>query len=671
MQGGYRIKLPSFAIQLRHVHDNFQKSYALIAGERKLKVCRLTVKNFRGIKSATILLPKHAVLIGDNNTGKTTLLEALDLVLGPDRLNRRPPIDEHDFFQGKYIAETVGAAAVPTGDGSAAVAAPAVQEAGANVAENEVEAGGLAEEEAPRIEIEVTISDLTEEQKGTFGGYTEFWDSATDTFYDLPNPAGVDAETISEALRVTFHGAYDPEEDDFEGQTYFTRSLTEEEQPARFSKKDKQICGFLYLRSLRTGSRALSLERGSLLDIILRLKEVRPKMWEDTISKLADYSVASDPELGISGVLESINTALKKYVPKEWGIEPHLKVSNLTREHLRKVITAFIATGEGDHAAPFYRQGTGTVNMLVLAMLSQIAEDKQNVIFAMEEPETAIPPYAQKRIVHEIRKLASQTIFTSHSPYVLEEFPIEETVVLGRDAEGMLEQRTITLPASVKLKRYRQEFRTRFCEGLLARRVLVAEGATEAQAFPTVCRRLSELDPDAYSSLEALGICTIDAGTESRVADLAKLYRELGKEVYGLCDKQTAENKTLIEAEVETLFMHDEHGFEDLVLKNTTEEALKRFAGTIDWPPHLIAKYPDPVADASTALKEYFKGAKANWGIADFLAQCSEAEIPEWLRNACIQLKVACDPPADVADDLTAATEEVDAEAGDEADEAD
>ena len=46
--------------------------------------------------------------------------------------------------------------------------------------------------------------------------------------------------------------------------------------------------------------------------------------------------------------------------------------------------------------------------MLVLAMLSQIAEDKQNVIFAMEEPETAIPPYAQKRIVHEIRELASQ-----------------------------------------------------------------------------------------------------------------------------------------------------------------------------------------------------------------------------------------------------------------------
>src|SRR5262249_22148151 len=148
-------------------------------------------------------------------------------------------------------------------------------------------------------------------------------------------------------------------------------------------------------------SRALSLEHGSLLDIVLRLKEIRPQMWEDTISTLQAYDVASDPSLGISGVLDSIDKSLKKYVPREWGVRPHLKVSNLTREHLRKVITAFLATGQGDHAAPFYRQGTGTINMLVLAMLSQIAEDKQNVIFAMEEAETAIPPYAQKRIVHE------------------------------------------------------------------------------------------------------------------------------------------------------------------------------------------------------------------------------------------------------------------------------
>ncbi|HNP52571.1 MAG TPA: hypothetical protein PKJ85_12375 [Nitrosomonas nitrosa] len=245
------------------------------------------------------MLPKHAVLIGDNNTGKTTVLEALDLTLGPDRLNRRPPINEHDFYQGRYLTKKI----VPAeSEGNGVDGTDWAQDSTGDVVE---------QEDAHCIKIEVAITDLSEEQKARFGDYVEFWDSVADKFYDEPNPSGVDLAHITEALRITFHGWYDAEEDDFEGKTYFTRSLTENSNPAEFRKKDKHICGFLYLRSLRTGSRALSLERGSLLDIILRQKEVRPQMWEDTIDKLSGFSVADDPELGLSGVLESINTALK------------------------------------------------------------------------------------------------------------------------------------------------------------------------------------------------------------------------------------------------------------------------------------------------------------------------------------------------------------------------
>ncbi|MGQ3672622.1 ATP-dependent nuclease [Xanthobacter sp. TB0136] len=594
-----------------------------------MKIYSVAIENFRGIRSARLVFPDHAVLIGDNNTGKSSVLEAIDLVLGPDRLNRRPPVDEHDFYQGRYLAEP-----------------PLV------VAEDEdlpiVPAEGAEAEpaEGPKITIEVTIIDLSLEQQARFGGQIEWLATDTGDFYDEAEPAGVDAANIVAALRVTFIGEYDPDEDDFSGNTYFTRSIAEEATPTPFSKKDKQHCGFLFLRSLRTGSRALSLEHGSLLDIILRLKEIRPQMWEETIKTLAGFDVASKPELGISGVLESINKALKKYVPREWGAQPHLKVSNLTREHLRKIVTAFIATGGGDHAAPFFRQGTGTINMLVLALLSQIAEDKQNVIFAMEEAETAIPPYAQKRIVHELRKLSAQSIFTSHSPYVLEEFTLNETVILSRSDDGELMQSKIALPESVKHKRYRQEFRTRFCEGLLSRRVLIAEGATEAASFPVAARRLAELNPATYASVEALGICVIDAGTESQIADLAALYKGLGKRTFAICDKQTAVAQAAIEAQVERLFMHAEKGIEDLILKNTTPAALERFADVLDWPPHLAAKYPDPKAQAQAALKEYFGWSKGNWGIADFLAQCNEVEIPQFLRDACLELKNLCDPLA-------------------------
>ena len=620
-----------------------------------MKISRLKIRNFRGIKCADLLFPDHVVLIGDNNAGKSTVLEAIDLVLGPDRLSRRAPIDEHDFYQGRYLPDA------PAEGSAGAAASEAAEDGTAEADDDEGEPESEAEgeppqgtgtehaEDPPQICVEAAITDLSSEQRAHFKDYIEWWNTADGEFYASASVLGVDAEAVVEALRVTFIGEYVPEEDDFDGRTYFARSLEESDNPQPFSRRDKQYCGFLYLRSLRTGRRALSLEHGSLLDIILRLKEIRPQLWETTINGLAEFDVASDPELGISGVLESINTALNNYVPKEWGVEPHLRVSALTRDHLRNVITAFIATGEGSHAAPYYRQGTGTINMLVLAMLSQIAEDKQNVIFAMEEPETAIPPYAQKRIVHELRKLSAQSIFTSHSPYVLEEFGLDETVVLSRAGDGKLAQASVSLPDSVKHKRYRQEFRTRFCEGLLSRRILIAEGAAEASAFPSVARRLAELAPAKYRSLEALGICTLDAGTETQIGDLGDLYRSLGKTVYGFCDKQSAADEAAIKAKVDELFMHSEKGLEDLVLKNTTTAALERFADLVTWPQHLVARYPNPKDDVAAALSDYFRWSKGNWGIADFLSQCTEDEIPQWLRDCCVKLRELAQPFAEEA----------------------
>ena len=61
-----------------------------------MRVSNLKIENFRGVRAGFIRFGKHPVFVGDNNTGKTTLIEALTLLLGRDRLVRE--LTEHDFY---------------------------------------------------------------------------------------------------------------------------------------------------------------------------------------------------------------------------------------------------------------------------------------------------------------------------------------------------------------------------------------------------------------------------------------------------------------------------------------------------------------------------------------------------------------------------------------------
>lgn len=365
-----------------------------------MNICKIDISNFRGIKNASILVSKNAVFVGDNNSGKSTLFEAVDLVMGPDRLSRSPVIDEHDFYAGEY----------------------------------------LANDTPVQIKIEVTVIGLSEDQKIYFGNHIEWWDRCKGALISGPPASSTDAESVEPALRLAFQGNYNLEDDDFEGQTYFAETLREGSTPELFRKKDKRNCGFLYLRTLRTGNRALSLERGSLLDIILQMKEVKPQMWEDVLNQLKGVSVANESELGVSDILTSVQDSLSNIVSYEAADKPQIKVSNLTREHLRKVLTVFMGSGayreDGtEYLTPYAHQGTGTVNTLVLSLLSIIADIKENVIFAMEEPEIALPPHIQKRVISTVIEKSTQALFTSHSPYVIEEFLPDQILVENEQSE--------------------------------------------------------------------------------------------------------------------------------------------------------------------------------------------------------------------------------------------
>lgn len=577
-----------------------------------MQISRIIIRNFRGIKDATLHFNGHTVLVGDNNVGKSTIFEAINLVLGPDRISSPNPINEHDFYASSYIGN---------------------------------------DDSLIKIYIEIVISHLSDEQKRYFKSNLEFWDVRTKTVIDNSPVEAIESEHVHEVLRVCFEGNYNPEEDDFEGQTYYCSPLeTEDGKKAPFWKNDKRKCGFLYLRALRTGSRALSMESGSLLDIILRMKELRPKMWEDVINQLSGVPVAADPNLGVSGVLTKLQQAIKEYIPFEWGTDPHLRVSNLTREHLRKTLTVFMATGvqngENPHFAPYTSLGTGTINMLVLALLSMIADEKNTVIFAMEEPETAIPPYTQKRIIETVQKKSSQAFFTTHSPFVLEEFEPENILVLKRDNAGNLSGVPFSFPEIIKPKAFSLEFRKRFAEALLARRVLIAEGKTEILAYPNAAKRLSQLSPEVYHSLDSLGITVFDAETDSQVEASADLFKRLGKRVYTVFDNQDDEAVSeRIKAASDIAFESPYKGFEDLLLSETKESALRRFAALSiaqgNWPQHLNNRMPteaSSIEDVKASLKELFKWAKGRGDASLLLWECTLEEMPETIRDVILKL---------------------------------
>jgi putative ATP-dependent endonuclease of OLD family len=599
---------------------------------------RVRVRNFRGIADGEVHLNGHTVFVGDNNAGKSTLLEAVDLVLGPERLNRRPVVDEHDFYAGMYV-DPIKKGVIP-------------------------------------IQVEVIVAGLSEEQQRHFRDHIEWWDANAEALLEGPPPEGTDAPDVGEAMRVFFNGWYDVDEDDFTGETYYAIPETVDGSYVRFTTPDKRKCGFLYLRTLRTGARALSLERGSLLDVILRLKETRLTMWEDLLGQLRKLPVGEAEEIG--ELLASVQDAVRHYVPSDWAEQPHMRVSDLTRDMLRRTLTVFMGTGaerpDGSiYSAPYQHQGTGTINTLVLALLSIIAELKQSVIFAMEEPEIALPPHTQKRIISSLRQKSAQAIFTSHSPYVLEEFDPSQVLVLKR-AAGVMTGVPAAYPPAVKPKAYRTEFRTRFCEALLARYVLVLEGRTEFDALPAAARRLCDLDATRFKSLENLGVAIVDARGETNVAPLGTFFRSLGKVVFAVFDKQTPGALDAIIASVDHAYESATKGFENLVLHGTSEAALRNFAATVvaagDWPPHLAAKTPTaatPLTDLQAILSQYFAWAKGGGDASDLLASCPTVnDMPEYVRATLEAIKNVIEPLPPQAGDAGADPEvaEAAAEAG-------
>ena len=469
-----------------------------------MKVVRLNIANFRGIKRAEIHFEGHTLLIGMNNVGKSAVCAALELALGLDRLKRFPPVEEFDFYNSQYLDKSV----------EPAVAIP--------------------------IEIEVVLADLTPELATKCFDHLERWHLSEKRLLVEGEIDLADNLDVCECLRMKTVANYDLEEDEFEAKSVFCSGpMNADGDPLKIPQSIRQLFGFFYLRALRTGARALSLERGTLLDIILRRRNIRTGIWENAIEQLQALEPPIDEgATGLAPILDSIEKRLAQYIPLTGeGRATQLFVSQLKREHLRKTISFFLRTSKNQQPVPFQDAGTGTLNTLVLALLSFLAEiRKDNVIFAMEEPEIALPPHTQRRIANYLLGSTTQSFVTSHSPYVIERFQPDQVRILRKDDNATLTATRLTIGATLKGKTYRKHARRGLAEAMLGRGVIVCEGVTEKDIILAAAEKMEEANPEDCYPIDLSGVSVIAVDGDGALCEFGSFFKSLQITSYAFYD---------------------------------------------------------------------------------------------------------------------------------------
>lgn len=562
-----------------------------------MQVAHLTIARFRAVRNATFLFAGHTLLVGANNVGKSTICEALDLVLGPDRISRFPPVEEFDFYNSEYIND----------DGPISA------------------------------KVEVILIDLSDEVRNACPTHLEFWHKDERRLLGRGEIDAAAPPLVVPCLRLEAIAFYDAAEDEFEANTFFAHGTSNPDgTPEKIGRRVKRMFGFLYLRTLRTGARALSLERGSLLDVILKLQGVRTGLWESSIARLRDLEppIGNDAEQ-LAPVLASIEDRLAEYIPlMARGNATRLFVSQLTREHLRKTLAFFLSTNVDQVPVPFQESGTGTLNTLVLALLSFIADVKpQNVIFAMEEPEIALPPHTQRRIANYLLTRTSQCFVTSHSPYVIERFEPTQIQILRRDDAGTVTATSVASAANLKSKHYKRHARRGLAEAMLGRGIIIAEGVTELAALTTVAEKMELADPSCWP-LDLAGVTIFSVDGDGDLPAFGAFFRALGIRAYAFYDKKarkledTARFAGSFDVPCETLY----EGIEKLLVAETPADrqweflAALRAAGNQG---QLGVPSEKPAPDQLASLTyQALRSNKGNSYAAALLDLCGRAEQP-------------------------------------------
>lgn len=469
-----------------------------------MRVANLKIENFRGVRSGFVRFGKHPVLIGDNNTGKTTLIEALTLLLGRDRLIRE--LTEHDFY-------------------------------------------GSNPQPADRIKLVVTITDFPnndpEESSHWFreGRAVVKWlDEATGFAHprrdnqnwklccQIAVQARFDHESLAVEMLRYFHD-HDNPVDPFA-----------EDTPAFVPGKLIQEISFYLVRASRTWDKVFSWGNELFKRTVLAAAAQPATALLAERDRLRNPIQPIDLDPGIQPLIQNLNRELALSFPNAPQVQ--LRLTGTDSRAVMEAVSAHFGTADGI-SVPAGKQGSGLISMQGLLLLIELGRARAlaggEFLMALEEPEVHLPPAAQQRLVQRVQSLSTQTFVTTHSPLVASMADPTAVLILRKlngelSAEPFLEA---TLPALAPnwQRRFFQHSRVDVLSALMQPSLLVPEGKADFQLLRCILKPLMMTAGWGDSMSRPFGIEVGVLPTEdAKVVDIHQLMSRLHRRVSCLVD---------------------------------------------------------------------------------------------------------------------------------------
>ncbi len=438
-----------------------------------MRVATLRIENFRGIKRLDLDLDEITVLIGENNTGKTAVLDALRICLRDLGPRRRVVFDTLDFHLAEATSEP-------------ATAAP--------------------------IRIEVRFS---EQAAGE-------WSDALVGRLNRDSVLQVDDAGLGHViLRVTCE--YDAASRDF-AQDWSFLNLDRQPLPRvgeRALAGIQREVSYFYLQALRDAQYHFG-DKGPFWRPFLKdtqLPEEKKAEIENKLREVNELVVSSHDSFervhdGLGRVQDVVPLGAGDVVSIEAVPGRIFDMLAKARVNLGTVEGAKIPVG---------RHGEGTQSLAVLMLFAAFLEawPEGDPIVALEEPEAHLHPSAIRALQRLVSGLSGQKLISTHSGDLLAEIEIQQIRRLARTRNGI---QSFRVPAGLlsgeETRKFNYHVRQARGELLFARCWLLVEGETECWIFPAAARALG-------IDLDREGVRTV-AYKHSGVGLLAKVANALG-----------------------------------------------------------------------------------------------------------------------------------------------